>query len=180
MFAKVALLLIFAVLGGCKRSAGDVARDGGGDLTDVATGGSMDAQPASTSAPCQGTVDASGMTPMGRFSAASIGVYTNCSTIQVSLFDGCSGASLGLVIPYSVDSGVGQQSVRANLLPPNGGPLTSSSGTIDISELGDPRGLLSGTGQPSGQLTATFTLQQDGFSISGSFSSPYCGSWCQR
>ena len=180
MLAPVALLLIAAGSFGCTRSAGGGGTDAAADRGEVGAARCADAAPDPSATPCQGTINASGTTPIGPFSATSVSVYANCSTVPVSLFDSCSAASLTLVLPGSADAGLGQQSVRANLIQPSSQTVIVTTATVDLSEHGAPPGGGGGSGQAGDRWTGTFTLDQDGFSVSGSFSSPTCGSQCQK
>jgi len=126
---------------------------------------------------CGGTVDAKGGTPSGAFGGTDVHlrVVFVCRRIDVTVTDLTTGDVLAFSLRPSVDGGVlslvGQQVVTAAFAA--GGTTLTTTTTVNVTMADDP---FAGNANapPTGHMEGTFTLAQDGFSISGSFSSPYC------
>jgi hypothetical protein len=130
---------------------------------------------------CGGVVSATGSTPAGAFAADAVGATVNpcAGFISVALADDAHIASVVLGIPYPVpDAGtevpLGDVSVTATLVSDAFLPSEpSTAGTVDVTAADYPE--VAGDAGPPGHIAGSFTLAQDGFSLTGTFSTSYCG-----
>ena len=130
---------------------------------------------------CGGTVQGVGTSPGGEFSAASVYVAVHCGSIFVDIYDarGLSRVELEIWAPQT--GALGPTPVAIFFVgPPKGAPF-STTGTVEITALTDPRppedagvSPANGDAMPWGMLEGSFVLTSDGLSITGSFASPYC------
>jgi hypothetical protein len=112
-------------------------------------------------------------------------VIFTCNSINVTISDASAARQLSLVLHPSVDGGadtiVGSHDVTAVLTAFQGGSIVTTTATVEVSAVGDPFAGTPDNPQPTGTLDATFALDRDGFTLSGSFSSPYCSAMaCQH
>ena len=127
---------------------------------------------------CGGTVTAIGNAPAGRFGGTDVHlrVVFVCRRVDVTITDLGTGAVLAFSMRPSVDGGalslVGSQTVTATYVA--GGSSITTPAAVNVTVADDPFGAGPTDAAPAGHMEASFTLSQDGFSISGSFSSPYC------
>ena len=132
-------------------------------------------------------MNATGTTPRGSFSATDIFLETvfPCRRVDVYVTDWGSGNLLGFSV---LKSGmgppanlVGTQSGSATLSPIGGGTLMLTTVDVNVTSADDPFATGASDAQPMGRMEATFALTQNGFSITGSFSSAYCSArMCQQ
>ena len=167
--------LCLIVLMGCKGTTPPPVEGGAGqDVARVASS-------------CSGTAQVSGSTPVGLFTVNTIYVQVDSSScenpgsIRVQIVNEAftEGVSFGILLQR--DSGVGSilgqipidVGVFAPGLPSHGSVQTQ--GTLTLTAVDDPRIVDLNEGDtPVGGLSGTIELSQDGFSLSGSFQSPYC------
>ena len=177
-----AIGLLLAAVGCTTRSLDPVGGGGPGASSGSGAGGAGDASAPPVTVfsrpPCGGTVDATGTTPDGPFVAASIWArYDFCTGGDLyAVLRDASDRPLQLVsrLPPPPDGGteiVPQTvAVAATLVPADGSAATTTTGKLTIVSANVP---WTADGAAGG-LTATFDLTNDGFSLAGSFSSPYC------
>jgi hypothetical protein len=182
------LLGVVAVWAACGHGGWPATGDGGADQRDTLVEGvgepQVDRMDARTDPPtepqgCGGTVSASGGSPLGTFTGSSVevSVVFVCRRLNVVIVDGTTGRRLAFALLPASDGGGGffggSQTVTAVLTDPSGVSRTSSA-TVDVTMADDPFTGHSVDVQPAGQIDAMFSLSQDGFSITGSFATPYC------
>jgi hypothetical protein len=146
------------------------------------SGGSQNKNDGSTvmlsPAPCGGTVTATGTTPAGSFAGTLVSaMYDDCSNgVAVFIGDNAGGLIFTFSAPYQTTDGgapiiPGDAAAHGELdsvQPPT--VLARTSGTVNVTAadyLPTDAGL-------SGQVSGSFQFSQDGFGLSGTFSSPYC------
>jgi len=142
---------------------------------------------------CGGTVTTTGSTPLGAFDATDVNVQVifTCNSIDVRISDVAIARQLSFSLhpaaaaaaaDAGADSILGSQTSNAALTSfQTGGSLLATTAVVTVQAVGDPFGGTPANPGPSGTLQATFTLDQDGFALSGSFSSPYCSTiTCQH
>lgn len=174
--AALTLLLVASVLATRCRSKGASPIDSGAD---VARGGSPDAGLS-----C-GTVQAAGTTPTGAFAASRITAQTNGNltagcpdfTARITVYDDNATTSLTFAITVArvqSDSGVvtGPSSPAFSYV--SNGNTIRTSGTVNVIAADAPPGVVLDASAPIGHVEGTFSLSQDGFSLSGAFSTTYC------
>ena len=130
--------------------------------------------------PCGGTVEATGTTPAGTFTASTIWAqYYPCGIdVSFSIRD-AGGLSLQLrsrvrLADGGADLAMETDTANATLTAPAPSPSTwMTSGTVTIASGNNPGRYDYDAGTRPG-ITGTFALTDDGFSLSGSFSTPYC------
>jgi hypothetical protein len=143
------------------------------------SGGPTDAGNDGVSPPqgCGGTITASGTTPSGPFTAESVSVVYDCGNrIVVSAGDAAHGLVIVASAALSLADG-GMQVVAGDLAATgeldslgSSAVLARTSGTLTVTAA-DYLAADAGVG---GQATGSFSFMQDGFSLTGQFSSPYC------
>lgn len=150
------------------------------DGSSPADGGAM------TANSCGGHVEASGTTPYGSFAVSDVYVTLveyNCPRrVQILLRGPSMGGRLvtqQLDIGFQVDRAAGKEglvgrfSTTAIFSQPNQPTITT---TVDVEITGAddpfPSGVLDAA--VTGAMAGTFALTTDGFSVNGSFGSPYC------
>jgi hypothetical protein len=185
--AVLAVLVVVASLAapGCGvRSLDPAPTTGSGAASGSGTGGTGDAAVSIVSTPdrppCAGSVETTGTTPADPFAASTIWAeYYPCG-IDVTLWIHDAGAfALQLVARVQVADGgadlePGAVTAKARLfaLAPSSGDW-STSATLTITSANNPYGYDYDAGtRPA--MAGTFALTDDGFSLSGSFSTPYC------
>ena len=138
--------------------------------------------PTSAIQACGGSVTATGTTPAGTFQASEVSArYGACDAVLVTIGDQLDQLSLSFSIALHIADGgtvaAGTETVIANLQDNRG--HTTSTFTTEMTSADDvyareavDAGLLDGGIQ--GRITGNFTLSQDGFAITGTFSTPYC------
>lgn len=145
-------------------------------MTDLKTNADADSIVAS----CGGAVGSAGTTPLGSFGATdvSLEVVFICRAVTVVITDKSSGTYLVFSLVPSSDGGsfsfLGQQRRDATVSSIQGGPVFPTKVMVDVTVSDDPFTGSVADAHPTGRLEATFTLSQDGFALTGSFSSPYC------
>lgn len=145
------------------------------------SGGSKDKSDGSVSLsppPCGGTVTATGTTPAGAFDGTLMStMYDGCTNgVGVWIGDATHGLLFTFSAPYQTTDGgapvvPGDATARGELdsaQPP--AVLARTSGTVSVTAAD----FLAGDAGLSGQVTGSFQFSQDGFALSGTFSSPYC------
>jgi len=133
---------------------------------------------------CGGTVSATGATPWGAFAASDIHVAlsSTCGAAGVERYLGYleiayggAGDFVRLTLPPPGDGGaaglLGSHAVSVTIVAPSVCVTTTTSGVVDVTAGDDPATAFAAQ---SGTVTGTFQLGNDGFSVSGSFASPYC------
>jgi hypothetical protein len=128
---------------------------------------------------CGGSIQASGTSPAGEFVAGSVhvAVSLHCGGVKVVLYDLGGSSRIELDNPLATDGGVGSLLGKRTVDTFFTGPPTFvaqlTSAVIEVTGADDP---LTGAdaGIPWGMIHGTFALTNDGFSLSGSFESPYC------
>jgi hypothetical protein len=173
------LVLVVLLLGCSGTSASN--EDGGGDGVSISGDGALEGwkDAAIEARACGGTVDASGTTPSGAFDGTDVHlrVVFVCRRVDVTITDLTTGGVLAFSVRPSSDGGVlslvGQQTVTAAFAA-RGSTATTTMATVNVTMADDPFTGGNANAQPTGHMEGTFTLAQDGFSVSGSFSSPYC------
>jgi hypothetical protein len=136
---------------------------------------------------CGGTALVTGDTPGGVFNADTVYAVVDavsCSrpgSIGVSISNSAFTTTLGFTVYLqpgaSVSSFLGTSAVTAAVfmptLPQHGSALTQGTVTLTIAD--DPLAAIANPdGAVTGIVAGTVTFVQDGFSLSGSFQSPYC------
>ena len=124
---------------------------------------------------CGGTVDATGSTPLGAFRAEVVRVtYFRCgpsATVSMESTDK-QVLALGATLPFG-DGGPsiapGPISTIATLSAPPSHSILRTTGTLTVDAADVP-----GVGGGTPGMTGTFALSNDGFSMTGMFSTPYC------
>ncbi|HEY7370742.1 MAG TPA: hypothetical protein VIF57_01095 [Polyangia bacterium] len=157
---------------------------GSGASSGSGAGGAGDAAASTVSTPdrppCGGTVETTGTTPAGPFTASTVWAeYYPCGIdITLWIHDG-SAFALQLVARVQLaDGGANLETeavaAKAKLfaLAPSTGDWTTS-GTLTITSANNPYNYDYDAGTRPG-IAGTFALSDDGFSLSGSFSTPYC------
>jgi hypothetical protein len=129
-------------------------------------------------APCGGTVTATGTTPAGAFEGTLMStMYDGCSNgVGVWIGDTTNGLLFTFSAPYQTTDGgapivPGDATARGELdrvQPPT--VLARTSGTVSVTAAD----FLPGDAALGGQVSGSFQFSQDGFALSGTFSSPYC------
>jgi hypothetical protein len=174
-----ALLLMAMLTGGAcgeSRLAGGI--DGRpGDAADVGTSdqASGDAQVA-TPPSCGGSVDATGQSPDGPFvgSVVYVSFTDTCQAIFVSVYDVSQPlwSSFDMALPTGAEAGMDLNLNGTTVDVVFGGAALQTSAVVDVTA-SDPFAAPDAGGS-WGSVQGTFSLSLDGFSITGSFSSPYC------
>jgi hypothetical protein len=195
--ARAAVLgaLLIAGCGSKKGSPADAAVDTTVDVApesidDTAADTVAADRPTDVTVPqpsCGGTVTGSGSTPSGVFNATDVNVKVifTCNAINVAISDASAAKQLSLALHPSADGGadtiIGSHDVTAVFTAFQGGSIVTTTATLVVSAIGDPFAGTPDNPQPTGTLDATFALDRDGFTLSGSFSSPYCSAMaCQH
>jgi hypothetical protein len=129
---------------------------------------------------CGGTVSSTGTTPLGAFGATDVSLEVGfiCRSVSVLLTDKAAGTYVVFSLVPSSDGGafsfLGQHRRDATASRIQGGPVFPTKAMVDVTVSDDPFTGSAPDAHPTGRLEATFTLSQDGFALTGSFSSPYC------
>jgi hypothetical protein len=108
--------------------------------------------------------------------------------MELFIYDAAGYSRLTFTFSYGTDAGTvdlpGVKAANAYFDgPPRGARLITSTGTVDVTTATD---LFAGAdgGVAWGTIAGTFSAPNDGLSINGSFSTPYClysvGVGCQR
>jgi hypothetical protein len=129
--------------------------------------------------PCGGSVQGSGTVPTGTFSAAAIeaDLGSQGSPYRLTLFINDAGveATIVLQMPLLQDGGsevfFGGHEVTAWFYSAPTCTMVSTTGSIQITSGDDPDAAF---GTASGAIAGTFSLSNAGFSVTGSFETPYC------
>jgi hypothetical protein len=162
--ALSAVLLVATAAGGCS----------GGSLTNADGSSTVSLSPA----PCGGTVAATGTTPAGSFDGTLLStIYDGCMNgVGVWIGDASSGLVFTVWAPFrTTDGGApivpGDAAARGELdrsQPP--AVIARTSGTMTVTAAD----FLPSDATLGGQVNGSFQFSQDGFALSGTFSSPYC------
>lgn len=129
--------------------------------------------------PCGGSVQGSGAVPTGTFSATEIEAHLGSqgSPQRLTLFinDATVDATIVLQMPLLQDGGseifFGDHEATARFYSLPTCTMISTTGRIGITSGDDPD---TAFGMASGTVAGTFSLSADGFSVTGSFQTPYC------
>jgi hypothetical protein len=150
--------------------------------TDAGSDGPRTVNPTAAIQPCGGSVTATGTTPEGTFTGTMVSSrYGACDSVLVTIGDPTDQLSLSFSVQlHTADGGTvatGTETVIVDLHDNQG--RTTSTLTTETTSADDvyARESLDGgapDGGPQGQIAGTFKLSQDGFSIEGTFSTPYC------
>lgn len=157
---------------------------GSGAASGSGSGGAGDAAGPIVTAPerppCGGTVEATGTTPAGTFTASTIWAkYYPCGVDITLVVRDTGGLSLQLVSRVQLADGGADLVVQTDMAkvklsaPAPSSSTWTTSGAITISSGNNP-GLYDYDAGTRPGVAGTFTLNTDGFSLSGSFSTPYC------
>jgi hypothetical protein len=160
---------------GCKSTTqGMGGPDGNQDTSDACS--PLSFRPAQ---PCGGSVTGSGAVPTGTFSAAEIEAQLGSqgSPYRLTLFvnDASVAATIVLQMPLLQDGGTeiffGDHDATAWFYSLPTCTMISTTGSITITSGDDPD---TAFGRASGTVAGTFSLSAAGFSVTGSFQTPYC------
>lgn len=185
------ICFVLSVVSSCKGNSLKVtdgsalSREGGSSIEDSQT---------SVGSSCGGTAQVTGTTPVGPFPgtfafAQVAGPYcSNPGSLYVSISDLSSTPfvssvlSFVVALPQGADPNliIGQSTVDVEVsmhgLGSNG--WTATKGTVTITAASNPLVAISNPdGSVVGAVSGTVSLVQDGFSLAGSFQSPYCSQY---
>lgn len=132
---------------------------------------------------CGGQISSSGTGPDGPFTASYVYVERcdgDCQSLIVVVAEGTTFASQSLTfLLRSGDSGtyLGMRAVSVLLQRAGESTWTTLSGTVDVT-VAEPEMLVvtSLNGPPFGTVAGTFTIEDGGIDLRGTFSSPVCAS----